>query len=306
MRGFVLGILLLTRCAVAGEFKGDHYRGAGDVEYLKMLETARGMFEPNPRVQNLAMLYEPKWNGFVEGPTWDAWWIQNSYGTTYAIIPFLDEPYLTFLQNAQDLWFDHIGDGKHAGEHGWVGPDGCLCDAANLQQVYYRQGDGKIDIHDWAMEFTAAGVLMQAELLLSEHDVNRAEKYLSKLERAANFIETRRDPKNDLMLAGPAGNLLAPSYAGWKKPDGTYGQAYLAGLSITYVAALDRLIELEKLAGHEDAAEKYATRREATRRGLSKLMTDEGYFVRSIDPGGTVHGHFGAKEHGYFEAAAES
>jgi len=35
------------------------------------------------------MLYTPKWNGFVEGPTWDAWWIQNSYGTTYCALPFL-------------------------------------------------------------------------------------------------------------------------------------------------------------------------------------------------------------------------
>ena len=76
--------------------------------------------------------------------------------------------------------------------------------------------------------------------------------YLPKLERSANFLETRRDPQNDLFLAGPAANLLAPSYAGWKRPDGSYGRAYLAGLSITYIAALDRLIELEKLAGQSE------------------------------------------------------
>ena len=61
-------------------FEGKHYRGRGDVEYLRLLETARRMFEPDAELQNLAMLYEPKWNGLVEGPTWDAWWIQNSYG----------------------------------------------------------------------------------------------------------------------------------------------------------------------------------------------------------------------------------
>ena len=103
------------------------------------------------------------------------------------------------------------------------------------------------------MEFTAAGVLMQAELLLISRDAEAIAHYLPKLERCANFIETRRDPTNNLFLAGPAGNLLAPSYAGWKKPDGTYDKAYLAGLSITYIAALDRLIELEKLAGRTGA-----------------------------------------------------
>src|SRR5215831_9313366 len=64
-------------------FDGKYYRGSGDLEYLTLLEKARRMFEPDPELQNLSMLYEPKWNGLVEGPTWDAWWIQNSYGTTY-------------------------------------------------------------------------------------------------------------------------------------------------------------------------------------------------------------------------------
>ena len=27
-----------------------------------------------------------------------------------------------------------------------------------------QQGDGRVDIHDWGMEFTAAGLVMQAEL----------------------------------------------------------------------------------------------------------------------------------------------
>ena len=88
------------------------------------------MFEPDPEYLNLSMLYEPKWNGLVEGPTWDAWWIQNSYGTTLAMLPFIQEPFVTFVQNSQDLWFDKMGDGKRKGMHDWVGPDGCLCDAA--------------------------------------------------------------------------------------------------------------------------------------------------------------------------------
>jgi hypothetical protein len=67
----------------AGSFAGEYYSGRGDREVLEHLDIARGMFEANPQFQNTSMLYTPKWNGLVEGPTWDAWWIQNSYGTTY-------------------------------------------------------------------------------------------------------------------------------------------------------------------------------------------------------------------------------
>jgi hypothetical protein len=292
--------------ADGSQFEGKHYRGRGDVEYLRLLETARRMFQPDPECQNLAMLYEPKWNGLVEGPTWDAWWIQNSYGTTYAILPLLQEPFVTFLQNAQDLWFDQMGDGKRVGAKApfdWVAPDGCLCDAARPGWIVYKQGDGRVGIHDWGMEFTAAGVVLQAELLLISRDARAIAHYLPLLERSANFIETRRNPTNNLFLAGPAGNLLAPSYAGWKRPDGAHDKAYLAGLSVTCIAALDRLIELEKLAGRAEQAALYAQRRERAQRGLSLLTTDEGYFIRSLDPDGVKHGVFGADRHGYFEAS---
>ncbi len=304
------GILCTTSTFGAGSgstrFEGRHYRGAGDVEYLRLLETARRMFEPDAERQNLAMLYVTNWNGLVEGPTWDAWWIQNSYGTTYGILPLLREPFLTFLQNSQDLWFDQMGDGKRVGAsppHDWVAPDGALCDAARPGWIVYKQGDGRIAIHDWGMEFTAAGVVLQSELLLTMRDPQAIANYLPKLERCAAFIETRRDPANNLFLAGPAGNLLAPSYAGWKRPDGTYDKAYLTGLSITYIAALDRLIELEKLAGRTAMAERYSALRTSARQGLAALTTDEGYFIRSLDPDGTRHGVFGAAKHGYFESS---
>ena len=162
-------------------FEGRHYRGVGDLEYLQLLETAREMFEPSPVRQNLAMLYITNWNGLVEGPTWDAWWIQNSYGTTYAILPLLREPFLTFLQNSQDLWFDQMGDGQRVGAtppHDWVAPDGALCDAARPGWIVYKQGDGRIKIHDWGMEFTAAGIVLQSELLLTTRDPRAIAKYL--------------------------------------------------------------------------------------------------------------------------------
>src|ERR1017187_455680 len=185
----------------------------------------------------------------------------------------------------------------------WIAPDGCLCDAARPGWIVYKQGDGRTAIHDWGMEFTAAGVLLQSELLLISRDPTALAHYLPRLERSANFIESRRDATNNLLLAGPAGNLLAPSYAGWHRPDGSYGQAYLAGLSITYIAALDRLIELEKLAHKPAQVSLYTARRDLARQGLPLLTTEEGYFIRSLDPDGVKHGVFGAEQHGYFEAS---
>jgi hypothetical protein len=286
-------------------FAGKHFRGCGDVEYLRLLETARRMFEPDPAFQNLSMLYTPKWNGLVEGPTWNAWWIQNSYGPTYCALPFLGQPWVTFLQNSQDLWFNQMGNGKRQGCPGtprinWVAPDGQLCDAAWPGCIVYKQGDGRIGIHDWGLEFTAAGIVLQSELLLISRDPEAITHYLPLLERSANFLDTRRDPKNNLFLAGPAANLLAPSYAGWRRPDGTYGKAYLAGLSITYIAALDRLIELEKLAGASGKAKLYTKRRDLAREGLPLLITHDGYFIKSLDPDGTRHGAYGAARYGYF------
>ncbi len=303
---FILSIAITVGYAQAQSFDGQYFSGEGDVEYLELLDIARRMFEPDPEFQNMSMMYTPSWNGLVEGPTWDAWWIQNSYGTTYCSLPFLQEPFITFLQNSQDLWFSQMGDGHTVRPHRdfkWIPPDGSLCDAARPNDFIAKQGDGRTDIHDWGMEFTAAGLLMQAELLLVSRDKEAIALYLPKLERCANFLETRRDPENNLFLGGPASNLLAPSYAGYKKEDGTFAQAYLAGLSITTIAALDRLIELEKMLSRTDKIELYSKRRELAKQGLPSLMTKDGYFVKSIDPNGTRHGVYGADKHGYFEAS---
>jgi hypothetical protein len=298
----VAAMLAAAVPAWADPFEGRYFAGEGDAEYLQMLDLSRRMFEPDPEYQHLAMLYTPAWNGLVEGPTWGAWWIQNSYGPTYCALPFWQEPFVTFIENSHALWFDQMGDGKRSGFNNWVAPDGCLCDAASPGWIVYRQGDGRVDIHDWGVEFTAAGVLMQAEALLISRDAKAIASYLPKLRRCAEFLESRRDPEKNLFWAGPAGNLLAPSFAGYKRPDGSYDKSYLAGLSITYLAALDRLIELEKLAGNADRAILYGKRRDDARKGLAAITTPEGYFIKSLDPDGTKHGVYGAAKHGYFEA----
>ena len=299
------GCLLASPATVAEPFNGRFFAGEGDVEYLQLLDISRRMYDADAEFQNMAMLYMPLWDGLVEGPTWGAWWVQNSYGTTYCALPFYQEPFVTFLQNSQDLWFDKMGDGKTSyvwnGKDSWVPPDGCLMDCANPTWAMHKQGDGRVNIHDWGMEFTAAGALLQSELLLISRNQSALAHYLPKLERCANFIESRRDPKNNLFLAGPAGNLLAPSYAGQRLPDGTYAKAYLTGLSVTHIAFLDRLIELEKLAGQKAQAQLYSERRAQARQGLDQLATPEGYLIKSMDLDGTRHGVYGAAKYGYFE-----
>jgi len=43
--------------------------------------------------------------------------------------------------------------------------------------------------------------------------------------------------------------------------------------------------------------------RDSAKKALRLLTTDEGYFIRSLDPDGKRHGVFGAPQHGYFEAS---
>ena len=212
-------VLLVPAVCLAGErFSGRFYRGQGDVEYLRLLEIAGRMFAPDPELQNIAMFYMPAWNGLVEGPTWGAWWIQNSYGPTYCLLPFSQEPLVTFVENSHDLWFDQMGDGKTVRPHEsytrpkkpfqWVPPDGCLCDAASPGWFVAKQGDGRVDIHDWGMEFTAAGVLMQAEFLLINRDAKAIEHYLPKLPAIGQLH--RNPPRSkEQPLSGRAGGQPA-------------------------------------------------------------------------------------------------
>ena len=127
-------------------FTGPSFSGAGGGdagEWIALLNTAASQFSPNPLLQDVSWLYTPTWNGFVEGPTWDAWWTQNSYGTTLSAAPFLVEPLRTFTYNANWMWFEWEGNGTRVGlDDPHPAPDGTLCDAATPAGAYYKQGDG--------------------------------------------------------------------------------------------------------------------------------------------------------------------
>lgn len=299
--------LAVASGAPGAEYKGRYCSGKGDAEYLRLIDRSFESFHPSSGTPNISMLYWPAWDCLIEGSKWDAWWIQNSYGTTFCALPFIQEPWLTFLQHSQDMWFNNQGNGKN---HGWdqfatlIGPEGCLCDAARPTGAIFKQGDCNWPMHDWCFEFTAAGVLMQSELLLISRDTEAIERYLPNLERACEFIETRRDAKNGLFLVGPAADLLAPSYGGAKQPDGTFGKGYLAGLSITCLAAIEKMAELCKLTGDKAKLAIYEKRCKISRDSLPQLLTKDGYFIRSLDTDGTRHGVLGQEKYGYFSTAA--
>ena len=201
--------------ASSNRYVGQFCEGQGDVEFLRLIDESFAFFHPNPVVPNLAMLYQPEWDTFEEGAGWGAWWIQNSYGFSYTATPFLQEPWFSTLQRSWDLFWDRQGDGKRVGRPDFplVAPDGCLGDCASPAGIVYKQGDGNWKIHDWFHEATAAGVVMQAEILLASRDRNAMARYLPKMQRACDSIERTRDPKNHLFLVGPACNLLGPATA---------------------------------------------------------------------------------------------
>jgi hypothetical protein len=93
-----------------------------------------------------------------------------------------------------------------------------------------------------ALEETLSAIIMQAELLLISRNETAMAQFLPQFLRTSNLIESRRDTTCNMFLSGPSTNLLAPSFAGWKLDNGKYEHAYLAGLSISYIAALNRYV----------------------------------------------------------------
>jgi len=311
-------VLALTGCS-SERYAGKYVEGEGDMRYLRLIDESFAFFHPNPVVPGISMLYEPAWDTFLESGGWNAWWIQNSYGLAYSANPFLQEPWFSILQRSLDLLWNNQGDGIRAGSvdkpgkpanpsnlYKLVAPDGSLGDCSGPDDIIYKQGDGNVDMHDWFYEATAAGLVMQAEFLLSGRDPEKIAYYLPKMERACNFIERVRDSSNNLFLVGPACNLLAPSYGGVKNPDGTFGKGYLAGVTVTYLAALDRMVEIYRMTGNQDKIRLFEHRQLITRQSLPLLMAPAGYLVKSVEPGGIMHGVLGQEQYGYLEGVVNA
>ena len=129
-------------------------------------------------------------------------------------------------------------------------------------------------------------------------------EYLPKMEKASAYLESRRDPKNGLLLAGPCATMQGADYTGYRKSDGTFGKAYLAVLAVNYCAALERMVELYQLTGDVEKQKEYTKRWQSSYKSLAGLLTPEGYFVNYIEPDGAKHGVLGQKLFGYFGSLA--
>lgn len=187
-------------------------------------------------------------------------------------------------------------------------PDGALCDAAipcgqdkrktlpttGNDCCAYKQGDGDVPHHDWTFEETLSALVMTSEQILVGRNASAAEHYLPLFMRTSDLLETRRDPAQNynVFLTGPSSNLLAPSFGGGAVGQGYGGWSHLAGVSITYITALDRLIECAKLVNQSSFVDVFAQRRNLTMEGLGTFLEpNKEYFVRSWDPNGTLHGY---------------
>ncbi len=298
-------------------YEGHHISGSGDGAWLKLIDRSFSMLRSSPDLPNLKMLYNSAADRFCEGFIWgSAWWIQNSYGFTLGAVPLLSPLWQSVLQRSYDAFWERMGDGKRIGAENGVlpadsyyaplyalcAPDGALGDAVSDAGIAYRQGDGDFLSYDWFYEATAAGVNMQAEILLNDRRPETIRRYLPLMRRSLDHIESTR-AENGLFLTGPASNLLAPSYGGsFDRTTGTVGKGYLTGLAVTTASALRKCADLAVLAGDRESESLYRARLDRTLAALPLLLTDEGYFVKSMDPDGTRHGIFGAAEHGYLEA----
>lgn len=309
---FVAAATLSTAAGAgcAAPFQGQYFSGAGDVEYLELLDVAMSQWRYSPVVQSVPQLYSTGSNNLVEGPTWEAWWTTNSFGPTYAVLPFVAEPLRTIIQNSQDFWFNNIGDGTRSCSDcgGAIAPDGCLCDDGEPGNCDYKQGDGIVSIHDWALEESLSAIVMQSEMLLVTRNLTAAAHYLPLMNRTLNLLESRRETNAssayfNLLLAGDSSNLMAPSYGAYLLPNGTRAMAYLTGMTVSYIAALDRAGQVAALLEDAATAATYAARRAACAGALDTLLAPGGnYFVKWADPDGTLHGVIGAAQHGYLEA----
>ena len=205
-----------------GRYDGKYCEGVGDVEYLRLIDESFACFHPNPVVPNLTMLYRPDWDTLEEGANWGGWWANNSHGFCYCLPPFLSEPWSSIVERTNKLWYDGQGDGKTDDYTGtltahpqWkdvyskvprMAPEGVLPEYATpggIRGCQHIVGEGNVTHADWALTSTAAEIMLQAELLLVKRDKATIQNYLPLMEKASDFLESRRDPKNGLLLAGP-------------------------------------------------------------------------------------------------------
>lgn len=313
MRLCILSLALIhCHCShFAGQYFTGVSSNSNGTTHLELLDKARRMLSPaDVEFQTVTGVYDSIHFGLTEGAQWYGnFWTQNSYGFGLSSVPFLPDPLLSWLQTSYLWWYDHIGDGAQTLAGLADVPAGMLCDngsptgcnymqcgpgrssrltarrpvgefrapESKRQQTFDRYKESLKDTealgHDFIIEGTLAGSIMQAELLLATRNISGAAAFLTYMKQTSDFMETRRvqDPSpltpnaTGLFFAGNGANLLAPAFGGQGLPVGCLfnlscgapgfppccqqrGFSYLTGLSVTYSGLLDRMIQLEQMA----------------------------------------------------------
>lgn len=108
-RSIILLRLLGTVCVLSAPQYSDEFNlvsGAGDPELLGLISYARRSLgevsATEAEYQTMPMLYNGDQDGLLEGPTWGAYWTQNSYGTSLTTISFLDDVTFKGIRESQN------------------------------------------------------------------------------------------------------------------------------------------------------------------------------------------------------------
>ena len=76
--------------------------GSSPLTFLQLVDVARRQYAATEfEYQSVNQLYRGDWDGIMEGPTWGAFWTQNSFGPVMGSLPFMDE--VTFAAHAHSM-----------------------------------------------------------------------------------------------------------------------------------------------------------------------------------------------------------
>ena len=325
----VVGLTAISGVAAESTFNGKWVAGEGDIERLKLIEDAFETIAPSARMLSINFLYKRDWDGLYEGMDWYAYWGQNSFGSEYGVMPFLEEPYATWIKNSHDLHLRTMGDGKLVDSLGIIKPDGALTDATLFQLTgdndlgfgslnrvndtiqtgeiinigsWSKQGDGGTS-GDYHFGSYNAQMIMELERLLVSRDKDMIKKVLPQFERTVGMFNTRLDKERNLVKTGRASVLLAPVLHLPADENGESTLAYVSEVNANFAAALERMAELYEIIGDKDNAGKHRAAVKRLKKGLESLRDESGSFIMYEDEDGVQHGVFGAEKHGYYEAA---
>ncbi len=278
--------------------------GAGSESFAALLnDTAAAFFGGLPR------LADDKLKLLVEGGKWQGCWSQNYFGM-YCATPLLEGKLLDYHENTLEAFFDLQGDGRRTDMKGFTAPEGALPEYLALWNGFpeprYKndESSGLAAEFDFWVEGSAASVISLCDLLLARLDREKVARYLPGIEKALQWLLSRKDPATGLLQVGPAGTLIERAYGATYRRKGVADPGLPAGCAVNTVRALKLAAELELLMGRKEQAAAY--RREAAElaQAIELLVEEDSYLINYLDADGLRHGVFGAERFGYFEGTA--